>query len=67
MKDRILKMIEDLYGPVEWGGAMGWGDGVITCSVIKDGQVVKGISGDNCTSLEAVIDLAGKLNIKLGA
>jgi hypothetical protein len=66
MKDRIVKIIESLYGHVEWGGAMGWGDGVITCSVVKDGQIVKGVSGGDCTSLEAVIDLARKLDIKLG-
>jgi hypothetical protein len=66
VKDRIVKIIESLYGPVKWGGSMGWGDGVITCSVVKDGQVVKGVSGGDCSSLEAVIDLAGKLNIKLG-
>jgi hypothetical protein len=66
MKDKLIKLIESTHGPIEWGGSMGWGDGIITCSVKKDGMIIKGVSGGDCTSLEALIDLASKLNIKLG-
>lgn len=66
MKQKLQKVIEDKYGPITWGGQMGWGEGLITCEVNVNGKVIEGVSGGDCTSLEALIDLAGKLNIKLG-
>jgi hypothetical protein len=65
MREKITKLIEGYYGPITWGGAIGWGEGLITCSIVKEGENVMGVSYGDCTSLEALIDLASKLNIKL--
>lgn len=62
-KRKLQDIIESKFGPVKWDTQMGYGEGSISCSVIKNGVEVSGESCGNCTSLEALLDLATKLDV----
>ena len=53
----LKKQIETHFGEIEWGGATGWGEGLITATIGN----IKGCSGGLCTSEEALVELANKL------
>ena len=53
----LKEQIETHFGEIKWGGATGWGEGLITAQVGD----IKGCSGGLCTSEEALMDLANKL------
>lgn len=53
----LKREIDIHFGEIKWGGAMGWGEGLITASVGN----IKGSSSGDCTSEEALLDLANRL------
>jgi len=53
----LKKQIETHFGEIKWGGATGWGEGLITAKIGK----IKGSSSGDCTSEEALMELAIKL------
>ncbi len=63
LKRQLEDAIENKYGKIKWGSQMGYGEGLITCSVEVKGEEIKGRSHGDCTSLEAIMDLADKLGI----
>jgi len=53
----LKKQLETHFGEVQWGGAMGWGEGLITATIGN----IEGSSSGDCTNEEALMDLASKL------
>lgn len=59
----LEKLIKSRFGEVQWRSAMGWGEGCITAFVMVGGEEVKGVSSGDCTSLEAILELAVNLGL----
>jgi hypothetical protein len=62
-ENQLIKLITNNYGEITWKSQTGWGEGWIGCSVVKNGEIVQGSSGGDCASLEALLDLAAKLDL----
>lgn len=53
----LKKQLETNFGEIKWDGAMGWGEGLITATIGN----IEGSSSGDCTSEEALMDLATQL------
>lgn len=67
MAQRIKLEIESKYGFITWKTQMGYGEGLIVCSVQTDNGIVEGSSQGDCTELEALINLWAELEFGLTA
>lgn len=55
----LQSIAEQEFGPIKWGGQMGWGEGMITCEFTKHN--IEGRSSGLCTSEEALLEALNQL------